>query len=938
MQKLGLLGQLHQWALTILSGNGNGSGNREDDTSAAPDSNVYRCIGVLSFVYRLCALGQAHDLAPLLLPTFTAVSRLAERSTAGSDIVRTSSSARKIVIKILRSVVTLALTLQSTGSLQLSADVTSDILENAINYFMASLGDADTPVRFAASKALSLTALRLEPEMAADVIEAVVGLLDENILYETEDGQLITPGEARSGGYAAVKRNVSAVDPLQWQGLVLTLAHLLLYRSTPVALLPDVFRSLVAALKFEQRSSTGTSVGAGVRDAANFGIWALSRKYSTAELSALHITAPELASQDDTPVLQTLAVQLVCTACLDPSGNIRRGSSAALQELIGRHPDTIVQGIPLVQTVDYHSVARRAKALVDVALAAAQLDGVYWGPLLDGLMEWRGIYSPDVESRRLAARAIGQLALQAGSGGLLRTLRKLRRRLSHTSADSIEGRHGLYLAIAAVVEAHIALGVTEESESPQVMDLWQVFGHRDGPSEEALTESVLRPDLTAEAACKLISALSHAATAARVHPTADSLNQAMQTIVLSVVRTDTSATEAAAQAASDLFELLDDRTRAETIKTWVQDLTAVQKMDTSRGVAAALAAVYKHTHGIQDAKTAISEALLRCTGSQEDITNRVAAVKCIATGCLPCMDDVECLIPYLATYLNDYTTDRRGDIGSLLRSQALAAVESIIDLETSPPIESLHPLIARLAAEKLDKVRHRAWLCLQRIWQGNAAFPALQRTYEHFSDVTSAEYFSQVWRLSVVPSLRRQVLKGIATSMSLGSETVIRASRYAILESLRAVDDTARAQQASDLLADVVRELYSSMSDDRFAIPLVELTAFLLDNVNDIADESLLDDIFVAVQKSHLKSTSISRIEAAVKVYAALLRRSSTQGKAIKKLRNMLLHPYPSVRNHVADRLYLEIPAACLKDTNWSAAPKQLKPALAGMELRPVTC
>lgn len=54
-----------------------------------------------------------------------------------------------------------------------------------------------------------------------------------------------------------------------------------------------------------------------------------------------------------------MAVQLLLSACLDPAGNIRRGSSAALQELIGRHPNQVTEGIAIVQIVDYQAVGLR---------------------------------------------------------------------------------------------------------------------------------------------------------------------------------------------------------------------------------------------------------------------------------------------------------------------------------------------------------------------------------------------------------------------------------------------------------------------------------------------------------------------------------------------------------------------------------------------------
>jgi hypothetical protein len=95
-------------------------------------------------------------------------------------------------------------------------------------------------------------------------------------------------------------------------------------------------------------------------------------------------------------VLQVLATELVVSASLDPAGNIRRGSSAALQELIGRHPNTIAEGIRVVQVVDYHAVALRSRAIMEVAFQSAMLSKSYMDGILDALLGWRGIGDADV--------------------------------------------------------------------------------------------------------------------------------------------------------------------------------------------------------------------------------------------------------------------------------------------------------------------------------------------------------------------------------------------------------------------------------------------------------------------------------------------------------------------------------------------------------------
>ena len=83
-------------------------------------------------------------------------------------------------------------------------------------------------------------------------------------------------------------------------------------------------------------------------------------------------------------------------------------------------------------------------------------------------------------------------------------------------------------------------------------------------------------------------------------------------------------------------------------------------------------------------------------------------------------------------FLNDYTTDRRGDIGSIIRVEAIQAVNITVGSKPMPTsgLPYLRPMVAcvaRLAAEKLDKVRFQAWLCLQMVWESSSGFPPLKR-------------------------------------------------------------------------------------------------------------------------------------------------------------------------------------------------------------------
>ena len=95
-------------------------------------------------------------------------------------------------------------------------------------------------------------------------------------------------------------------------------------------------------------------------------------------------------------------------------------------------------------------------------------------------------------------------------------------------------------------------------------------------------------------------------------------------------------------------------------------------------------------------------------------------------------DTTDNIADHLIEFLNDYTTDRRGDIGSLIRLEAIQAATVVLQKQSgsatrTPRVQSIIGCLCRLAAEKLDKVRLQAWLCLQGFWKSAEDFPPLQR-------------------------------------------------------------------------------------------------------------------------------------------------------------------------------------------------------------------
>jgi hypothetical protein len=417
MQELGLLHALIQWASSCLH-----------SSAVDPDQSPYYYIGILSYIGGvLVSSASTSDMDSYLMNIFSTVMEVSDPEYVIFKTIHTSALARKTIIKVLRTIAVLILRPKSNET-----EEATKIVEDTVGHMMEALGDNDTPVRLAASKALSIITLKLAPDMATQVVDAVLETLSQNVLWRPRmieplfDQNQQTATKRRfehdgnnsglTGQNADLQQNkirdLSGVDPLAWHGLILTLSHLLYRQSPPATSLPNILHALLIGLSFEQRSTAGNSIGTNVRDAACFGIWALARRYSTEDLMRISVSSVRAAGSHNSSVsiIQVLATELVVSASLDPAGNIRRGASAGLQELIGRHENTVAAGIPIVQAVDYHAVALRSKAVLNVGPKAALLSEYYEDALIDALLDWRGIGDADPDCRRTAAAGVGLLS------------------------------------------------------------------------------------------------------------------------------------------------------------------------------------------------------------------------------------------------------------------------------------------------------------------------------------------------------------------------------------------------------------------------------------------------------------------------------------------------------------------------------------------------
>lgn len=842
MKRLDLPRMLIQWAVAQLKA------LQKSKTAAG-----YLFIGLLSFLASFIKSADAVVIGPFLIDIFKSVEQLRIMQCTSSTALT-----RIAVIKISKACSVAALILEEQSNHEVN--MAGQILEPVVDELLLALADNDTPVRQSASKALSAIAVRLDLTMSADISEAVINGLQENVLWEAARESI--HGNFGTPNRRVKQRNLSLVNPSKWQGLVLTLSHLLFRRCPPVAQLPDILNSLALALSFERRSPSGASLGTNVRDAACFGIWATARRYSTAELLTTDIDLMPAAKDrgSNLNVIQFLSIELLVTATLDPAGNIRRGASAALQELIGRHPDTILHGIPLVQIVDYHAVALRSRAMQDVAVTAARLDNQYWRAIIHELTTWRGIGATDVGSRRLAAYTIGILSLFNG----VESIRSINESLWHSLCDldgsTVPKRQGFLLSISALVRATSQIPETDKEKIRQMISqYWTLISEDTVFTDEDLTTHTARPELMNEAVTLLVFELVTAVRGSVTLqlPSESILGKCFQYLGSALERKEKVVIGHAIEALKVLFEISGSEYRKACIE---HSLSRTKFQEGSSngahgGHLLALANLQSSDLLDHSTKEMILTSLTSSATSKMDIDTRLVALQGLTL--VICSSHLnhsiqEIVINAIQAALQDYSTDQRGDIGSLLRLEAINAVKAAFEhgtLQITKRGMRLLQSICVLAGERLDKVRARAWDCLTTCWKVDL-YPLVPGKFPPYATVpknaiptesfdvrqtSTSAYYHGLLQLCQYQSLRTSILQGIFISAGGGSESILVASRSALIKWLQH-DLLTFNLEAIESCIEII--LVASLKDDRVLIPVLETLAFILETNTFVEENS----------------------------------------------------------------------------------------------------
>ncbi|KAL8739497.1 MAG: hypothetical protein Q9184_008596, partial [Pyrenodesmia sp. 2 TL-2023] len=168
MDRLGVKENCIDWALRSLGGLKSGGGH----------ASIYSLIGVLSFLAGFLNSCDNGSAIMFLVVVLEYTQDLITSNNSYAELAYGYATVRKLVIKIHRAS---AIHLLSGPSLPAdSKDDELTLLGNIIDHLMTCLGDKDNPVRFSASKALSIIAQRLDPDMAEQLLDGLTERLQED--------------------------------------------------------------------------------------------------------------------------------------------------------------------------------------------------------------------------------------------------------------------------------------------------------------------------------------------------------------------------------------------------------------------------------------------------------------------------------------------------------------------------------------------------------------------------------------------------------------------------------------------------------------------------------------------------------------------------------------------------------------------------------------
>ena len=773
-------------------------------------------------------------------------------------------------------------------------------MEAIFELLLSSLKDTDTVVRWAAAKGVGRLTSRLARPLAHDVVQSVLETC-----------------QPHAGDSA-------------WHGACLALAELSRRGTLLPSHLPAVVPVVIAALQYDVRRGPH-SVGAHVRDAACYVVWAAARAYEPAVLA---------------PHAQALAPHLLALACTDREVNCRRAAAAAFQECVGRlGGGQLAGGITAVQRCDYFSVGTRTGAYLTVAPAICALDAAYLGAVMQQLVVHKGQHW-DKHLRTLAATALAALVPLDPPDVARYAASTLLPRVMHADPGT---RHGALCALAAVICPLMNMH-RQRPDTPLVDAAMQAAVAGAVPAlEKARLYRGKGGELVRVGACTLLAAVARARLPVDAKLSEQLLNSAHESVSHPYVEVQT----VAALAIGALVAAQGDAgSKAQAATRYAHMLQEDDNPAARRGAARALAAL--PPDALQPAWPAVVAACRaaftpEADPQQRDAETRVNAVRALGalvaacapgtSGGMPRQAVCDEVVPALMAALQDYCTDSRGDVGSWVREAAMACLPPVLCAAVSTAdgdlVTAAVCALLKQAAEKIDRTRGVAATSLAALLRDlppevAARVPhhaMLHSTFAAGGDstheavavrfATPSTAFPALCSLLPLPEYRAALMGGLFVAVGGITDSLATCASTALATVLNASGGAQSQHLARLAIQDVLAAAEAAPKVDRVALPALR-TIDKLYGLSGVAAHSD-DPAAVATFHSRVMATclreargcrDVAKLCAMAPLLAHLTDVAPTQQcdvrhRALWALCSLMAGPYPRVRRAAAEELYM---------------------------------
>lgn len=789
-----------------------------------------------------------------------------------------------------------------------------DLVEDAMGRLLEALGHSSTVVRWSAAKGVGRITERLPSLCAQDVLDALLLMFED------------------------------AERDQAWHGACLTLAELARRGLLLPSRLGDVIPHLVAAVHYNVRRGS-TSVGAHVRDAACYTFWAFARAYSPLILRG-H--------------LQPLAEAVVLTSLFDREVNCRRAASAAFQEAVGRQGSvSFPNGIAIVTAADYFSLGNRKEAYTTIAMEVAIFEE-YRLPILKHLYQEK-LFHWDVAIRKLASVALAQLSTFdtafLGRHAMPFLLEK------SLDSNNLHVRHGAVLGVAELTRAFTEQNVLVRDLSEDCRTLLIALV---GEIDKRRLYRGRGGEIMRSATCRLVECLAISKLPVAVKDQVKMLDTVDASISHPSGEVQECACSALGKLLSSYFPVGEKgpspRLQARVVDKFVDQLRTSDNVAVTRGYALALGFLPPKLLAVNSAvlnsifvalrDTARPDARVGSEGYAETRRNAIVSFTRIVEtmhGALHVTTDypvvelgekhVEGILCVYMAAMNDYNTDRRGDVGSWCRAAAMRGLVGLLT-EHRPSTEIVEwtknqviPTrvvgeFLKQMGEKLDSVRLCAKECLEQLINDDSLIIERKKDIKILFSFGEDDYkwaepallFPKILAIATMECEAgsdgasmpyfESVIAGITISSGGLAANINNDALKALINFAKQLKETTKLQSLGDSFLGLLQK---HTRQSRVVVPVLKtLEVLLMHQCFDplIQGTSEFADLAGScLEQELLDCSDIMRLMLMTDVTCALLRASPSNHDTEKKLVGLLcrqLHSqYPRIRSHVSQQLYV---------------------------------